>query len=156
MCCVETGKGCTHACALRAAHNKNGIETPVVFRLLDPRPMHHPQYAAGVHDGYFKNVDSGKLECKAYLEGTMAGMEFWDRMMSLSESERKALVIGVRRMPRHAWELLRGPQPKMESLSLARSYAAGMRAWDSEVIARILGDADFVVRLGAVAIPARH
>ncbi len=153
-CCVKEKKGCTRACTLRAVRQQE-VETPLVFRLLDPRPMHHPQYATGVHDGYFKTIEPQKLECKAYLEGTMAGMEFWERMMSLSEDEREALVLGIRRMRRRAWELFR--KPKTEDLALAKSCVAGMRGWDAEVIAGILADADFVVRLGVVAaVPAHH
>jgi hypothetical protein len=90
---------------------------PIVVRVLDEKPMRHPQFAMGVRAGYFLDGDPSKLECAVYREGAIIGMELWERLIALSESEREELVRRLRSSHRSLWE--KPPHVEMEGLEAA-------------------------------------
>lgn len=148
MGCVAT-KGCAKKCAASHVAVNKDLEMPIVFRLLGPK-MQHPQFAMGVHGGYFKTADPSRLECGAYREGAIAGMELWERVMSLTECERELLLHELRSMPRGSWE--KPHKVRFEKLTAVSPLAAAAltSSWAASVLS-----ADFVFRMGITAIAAQ-
>ncbi len=139
--CVAT-KRCAKQCvASHVAVNKD-MEMPIVFKLLGQK-MQHPQFAMGVHGGYFKTADPARLECAAYREGAIAGMELWERVMALTELERGLLLHQLKSMPHGFWE--KPHKVRFEKLTAVSplAVAALTSSWAASAFS-----ADFVVRMG--------
>ena len=118
--CKEIGR--CEGCVLHNVPLDRDFEMPILARVLNPKPMHHPQFARGFRAGYFLFVDPAMLECVAYREGALFGMELWERMIALSEPEREELVRRLRSSPRSLWEKPR--HIEMEGLEAVSSFVA--------------------------------
>lgn len=149
MSCHKEEGECSRECPLYHAAIDSNPEMLIVFRLIDRKKMKHPHFAMGVHDGYFNVTEHTRFGCSMYCDGAVAGAELWNKVMSLTEAEREALLHelhstspSARKKP-PAIRFVKFtdlPQPTPEPLT---------RSWDPHAFS-----AHFLIHFGAPAIAA--